>query len=345
LDVVPNFDVFVLRSLFLKTVITRKVQIPAAIVYGTATDRQMAITVLDTKRRVPELLKYSPRDQHSPKLVAGLMMAIGTSSFALLAFLNQTPVSNQPTSPQLVATEIVPATPPIPVMSLQQPRIAAMKPATQLAAATTEPATVVVKKIAAIPIVEPISPTLLPKVQQQSQMARNFGSLAQLPVVVPLQQSSADDFVYPLVTPVPIGSPFGWRVHPVSGKQRLHAGMDFEAPEGAPVIAAIAGRVVIAGWQPGYGKTVVIEQNGKLQTRYGHLSEILVQPGQELMPGTVIGAVGSTGQSTGPHLHFEVLAPTPDGWVAVDPSPGIEYALNNLQQSRQFARRIIEPGS
>ncbi len=324
----------------MKTAITRKVQIPAAVVYGTATDRQMAITVLDTKRRVPELLKYSPRDQHSPKLVAGLMMALGVSSFVLLAFLNQPP-SNQSTSPKLVATELVPATLPIPTMSLPQPSITA----TQLAAATTEPATVVVKKIAAIPIVEPISPTLLPRVQQQSQVAGNFGSSAQLPVVVPLQQSSADDFVYPLVTPVPIGSPFGWRVHPVSGKQRLHAGMDFEAPEGAPVIAAIAGRVVTAGWQPGYGKTIVIEQNGKLQTRYGHLSEILVQPGQELMPGTVIGAVGSTGQSTGPHLHFEVLAPTPDGWVAVDPSPGIEYALNNLQQSRQFARRIIEPGS
>jgi murein DD-endopeptidase MepM/ murein hydrolase activator NlpD len=345
LDVVPNFDVLVLRSLFLKTAITQKVQIPAAVVYRAATDRQMAITVLDTKRRVPELLKYSPRDRHSPKLVAGLMMAIGTSSFALLAFLNQTPVSNQSTALKPVATESVPSTLPIPAISLQQPSIAAIMPATQRSEGTTEPATVAVKKIAAIPIVEPISPSLLKQVPQQSQMTRNIGSPVQLPVVVPLKQSTADDFVYPLATPVPIGSPFGWRVHPVSGKQRLHAGMDFEAPEGAPVVAAIAGRVITAGWQPGYGKTVVIEQNGKLQTLYGHMSEILVQPGQELMPGTVIGAVGSTGQSTGPHLHFEVLAPTPGGWVAVDPSPGIEYALNNLQRSRQFARRIIEPGS
>ncbi len=157
----------------------------------------------------------------------------------------------------------------------------------------------------------------------------------------PTVMSGVDsDFVYPLASPAPVTSRFGWRVHPISGSRRFHAGMDFGAPEGAPIVAAARGRVVIANWHGGYGKAVVIEHNnGKLQTLYGHMSEILVEEGQEIPQGTVIGRVGSTGRSTGAHLHFETQAATSDGWVAVDPQLDVQYALSDLQQSLQMSRQ------
>ncbi len=158
------------------------------------------------------------------------------------------------------------------------------------------------------------------------------------PTVIP-NYGVASDFIYPLASPAPITSRFGWRVHPVMGSRRFHSGMDFGAPEGAPIVAAATGRVVVANWHGGYGKAVVIEHNGKLQTLYGHMSEILVEEGQEVAQGTVIGRVGSTGRSTGAHLHFETQAATNDGWVAVDPNLDVQYALSNLQQSLQARRQ------
>jgi murein DD-endopeptidase MepM/ murein hydrolase activator NlpD len=146
-------------------------------------------------------------------------------------------------------------------------------------------------------------------------------------------------FVYPLANPAPQTSRFGWRVHPISGNRRFHAGIDLGAPAGAPIVAAATGRVVVANWHGGYGKTVVIEHNGQLQTLYGHMSEIFVQEGQEIRQGTVIGLVGSTGNSTGPHLHFETHAATNDGWIAVDPNQEVQLALNNLLQSIQSYRQ------
>jgi murein DD-endopeptidase MepM/ murein hydrolase activator NlpD len=155
------------------------------------------------------------------------------------------------------------------------------------------------------------------------------------------QSAQADTgFSYPLVNPAPLTSPFGWRVHPISGQQRLHGGVDFEAPHGAPIVAAITGKVVVADWHGGHGKTVVIERHGKLQTLYAHMSKILVQKGQAVRQGEVIGYVGSTGRSTGAHLHFETLVPAKekDSWVPIDPGPDVQYALNNLQKSTQFSR-------
>jgi murein DD-endopeptidase MepM/ murein hydrolase activator NlpD len=111
------------------------------------------------------------------------------------------------------------------------------------------------------------------------------------------------------------------------------------APSGTPIVAVANGRVVVANWHGGYGKTVVIEHNGRLQTLYGHMSEIFVQEGQEIKQGTVIGQVGSTGASTGPHLHFETKLPTAEGWVAVDPAEDLRYALNNLEQAMRLVRR------
>ncbi len=150
---------------------------------------------------------------------------------------------------------------------------------------------------------------------------------------------SASNFIYPLAAPAPVTSRFGWRVHPITGNRRFHAGTDFGAPEGAPVVAVANGRVVSSGWRGGYGKAVVIEHNGQLQTLYGHMSELLVQEGQEIQQGTIIGRVGSTGNSTGAHLHFETQAPTSDGWVAVDPNMDLQFALNNLQQAIEQNRQ------
>ena len=94
----------------------------------------------------------------------------------------------------------------------------------------------------------------------------------------------------------------------------------------------------MADWVGGYGNTVILNHNNAQQTLYGHMSQILVQPGQWVQQGTVIGLVGSTGNSTGPHLHFEVRQLTPDGWVATDPGAQLETALSQLVHTLQTAQ-------
>lgn len=110
------------------------------------------------------------------------------------------------------------------------------------------------------------------------------------------------------VNPLPgvQSSSFGKRVHPIDGEIRYHTGMDMAAPEGTPVRAAGAGVVVQAGRAGGYGNMVVIDHGGGLETRYAHLSGIDVREGQRIPAGAPLGRVGSTGRSTGPHLHLEV---------------------------------------
>jgi len=104
-----------------------------------------------------------------------------------------------------------------------------------------------------------------------------------------------------------VTSSYGWRTDPFHGLQRFHAGVDFRAAYGREVPTAAPGRVVSAGEQGGYGQTVVVEHADGLQTRYAHLSAILVTPGQELASGDTVGRVGQSGRATGPHLHFEVV--------------------------------------
>ncbi|TQS42870.1 M23 family metallopeptidase [Cryptosporangium phraense] len=101
-------------------------------------------------------------------------------------------------------------------------------------------------------------------------------------------------------------SDFGYRFDPYFRRWQLHAGTDFAAPEGAPIHAAASGVVVRAGWNGGYGNYTCIYHGGDLSTCYGHQSRILVSPGQEVSRGETIGLVGTTGASTGDHLHFEV---------------------------------------
>jgi len=119
--------------------------------------------------------------------------------------------------------------------------------------------------------------------------------------------------------PAPVTSGFGMRVHPLTGVTRLHAGLDLGAPAGTPIRAAAGGAVVFAGVMGGYGNTVDVGHADGTTTRYAHQSRILVRSGQQVAAGQVIGLVGSTGASTGPHLHFEVRTPTgpinPHDWL------------------------------
>ncbi|MDO9491422.1 peptidoglycan DD-metalloendopeptidase family protein [Acetobacterium sp.] len=113
-----------------------------------------------------------------------------------------------------------------------------------------------------------------------------------------------------------ITSEFGWRTHPITGDQRFHEGIDIGAAEGTPVGAAGAGEVTTAGWYGGYGNAVIIDHGNGLSTLYGHLSAIMVSVGELVSQLQTIGLVGSTGNSTGPHLHFGLYQ---DG-SPIDPS-------------------------
>lgn len=112
------------------------------------------------------------------------------------------------------------------------------------------------------------------------------------------------------LTTVPVvakrSSGYGWRIHPVKKVRKFHKGLDMAAKTGTPVVAAGDGVVEFAGVNGGYGNLIRLDHGGGLTTRYGHLSKILVKKGQQVTAGERIGLVGSTGMSTGAHLHFEV---------------------------------------
>ncbi|MBB3260901.1 murein DD-endopeptidase MepM/ murein hydrolase activator NlpD [Paraburkholderia bannensis] len=118
-----------------------------------------------------------------------------------------------------------------------------------------------------------------------------------------------------------LGSPFGNRIDPFTQRLSFHPGLDIVAPTGTPILAAAGGRVVFAGPKAGYGNCVDIDHGNGFATRYGHASKIDVQVGQIVLPGDHIADVGSTGRSTGPHLHFEVIVSgtqvNPAGYLAL----------------------------
>lgn len=133
---------------------------------------------------------------------------------------------------------------------------------------------------------------------------------------------------YPLPFPVPVTSGYGWRVHPITGEIAFHAGIDLGAPTGTPVLATGAGRVDYTGMAGNYGNLVEIHHSNHQATRYAHLSAIDVRLGQSVVKGQRIGLVGSTGRSTGPHLHYEILLASPQGWVTTNPAPYLgKFAL------------------
>jgi len=124
-------------------------------------------------------------------------------------------------------------------------------------------------------------------------LTRRAGVEASLPTLMPVN--------YPYLS-----SSFGWRRHPISGRHVMHEGLDFAAPKGTPIHAASGGVVTAAGYKSGYGNMVEIYHGNDLVTRYAHASKLKVKAGDIVERGQEIAAVGSTGHSTGPHLHFEV---------------------------------------
>ena len=134
-----------------------------------------------------------------------------------------------------------------------------------------------------------------------------------------------------------ITSTFGYRIHPIFRFRRFHSGVDFGARWGTPILAAADGQVVGAGWAGGYGRQVRIAHGGGVQTSYSHMSQIAASPGSFVRQGQVIGYVGSSGFSTGPHLHYEVLR----AGVKVNPlavrfaaTPVVDHRLANAVKAR-----------
>jgi murein DD-endopeptidase MepM/ murein hydrolase activator NlpD len=123
------------------------------------------------------------------------------------------------------------------------------------------------------------------------------------------------DYLHTSIRSIPLGYPvygritshIGWRKNPFGGGYEFHSGIDIAAPQGSKVLATADGVVVFAGWYGDYGKTVIIRHPSGYLTLYGHLSQIDVKEGQKVKAGDVVGRVGSTGRSTGPHLHYEVI--------------------------------------
>jgi len=133
---------------------------------------------------------------------------------------------------------------------------------------------------------------------------------ASIPMLVPVNSSRA------------MSSNFGMRTHPVLGGYRMHKGVDLPAPTGTPIHATADGVVGMADWFGGYGLFVELEHGANLETRYGHMSRIAVAQGQHVHRGDVIGYVGTTGRSTGAHLHYEVRI----AGEAVNPVPYLQIA-------------------
>ena len=151
-----------------------------------------------------------------------------------------------------------------------------------------------------------------------------------------------------------ITSPFGWRIHPITGASRFHSGIDIADDYYTPVVASAPGVVTHAGWIDGYGNAVIIEHEGGWSTLYGHFAEIHVTAGQTVNAGHLIGGQGSTGNSTGPHCHFEIRDPSgtpvdpalfvPELGGAVSPHGGADFEgqYKDWTLTNDFAKPIKE---
>ena len=162
-------------------------------------------------------------------------------------------------------------------------------------------------------------------------------SLAPKPHLLPLpiDYSVASVLGWPLMSYRRLSSVYGWRVDPFSGQMTHHEGLDFSANAGAQIHAASCGVVKTAGYHSSYGFLVDIDHGAGLMTRYAHARSLLVKEGQMVSQGEVIGHVGSTGASTGPHLHFEVRRRK----RSVDPTP---FLTGKLLQPPISASASIE---
>lgn len=141
----------------------------------------------------------------------------------------------------------------------------------------------------------------------EAELERSSRYLTSLIRKMESQSSSGSrpaNFIWPVYGTVT--SYFGWRMHPILKVRKFHTGIDIAAPYGTDIKASAGGKVIFAGWLGGYGNTVIIDHGGGYSTLYAHASAIIVSEGEEVSQGQVIARVGSTGYSTGPHLHFEV---------------------------------------
>lgn len=146
--------------------------------------------------------------------------------------------------------------------------------------------------------------------------ASKFTSGVSIPSLVPVET-------------VRLTSSFGMRDHPVTGRRAAHKGIDLAAPTGTPIHAAADGIISRASWFGGYGLYISIEHGGQIETRYGHMSRLNVADGQRVAKGDIIGFVGTTGRSTGPHLHYEVRV----NGEAVNPVPYMQVETQQFAQS------------
>jgi murein DD-endopeptidase MepM/ murein hydrolase activator NlpD len=141
-----------------------------------------------------------------------------------------------------------------------------------------------------------------------------------------LVQDSANRKFLPTKYPISDGwysSNFGYRIDPFTGQQSMHDGIDFPAETGTPIVAAASGKVAFAEWHPQYGKMLEIDHGNGLVSRYAHASQLLVKEGDLVVAGQRVAVVGTTGRSTGPHLHFEVrLNGTPQNPARFLQAPG-----------------------
>lgn len=171
-----------------------------------------------------------------------------------------------------------------------------------------------------------------------SQLEQSSGQEVDLLTVLEsrLIDQKIRDMMLPTQQPVAaghLGSPFGWRIDPFTGRSALHTGMDFQAEAGSPILAAAGGVVVTQELHPAYGNMVEIDHGNGLITRYAHASKVFVKQGDVVKRGQKIAAVGSTGRSTGPHLHFEVLV------QGVPQNPHKFLAAGGKVPAAQVARR------
>lgn len=153
--------------------------------------------------------------------------------------------------------------------------------------------------------------------QSLTRMSALVRALEGLPQITPAQNER-------------ITSHFGYRRDPFTGGGAMHNGIDFKGPYGSPIFATALGEVTFAGWKGGYGRTVEITHANGIMTRYAHLARIDVRVGQSIDAGETLGGLGSSGRSTGPHLHFEVRV----NGRAVNPRPFLETAPDVLKEAR-----------
>lgn len=161
----------------------------------------------------------------------------------------------------------------------------------------------------------------------------SFAAASQIATATPLSRAATIPSRSPLEG-LRFTSEFGMRSHPVLGGYRMHKGIDLSSPTGTPVFATADGVVGRADWFSSYGLYVQLEHGSALETRYGHLSRLNVAAGQMVRKGDLIGFVGTTGRSTGPHLHYEVRV---EG-VAVNPVPYLSGEGNPAMALASIAR-------